>query len=106
MATKLLFPITASFGAALAAQLEGTMVALWAADRSPACAGVSPSESCSLNTVVAVVAGTFFAVETLAATLVALVLLRNGKRFGATVAATALVGALAIEHLWLLGPRA
>jgi hypothetical protein len=106
MRQRLLVPIGVSFAAAFAAQVEGTMVALWAADRSPACAAQSPSESCSLNTIVAFIAGTFFAVETLAATLVALVLFRNGKRFGAAVAVTALAAALAIEHLWLLGSGA
>jgi hypothetical protein len=106
MRTKLLVPVGVSFAAAFAAQAEGTIVALWASTRSTACAGQSPSASCSLNTAVAFIAGTFFAVETLAATLVALVLFRNGKRFGAAVAVTALVAALAIEHLWLLGSGA
>jgi hypothetical protein len=106
MRERLLLPIGVSFAVALAAQVEGTTVARWAADRSPACTGQSPSGGCSLNAIVAVIAGTFFAVETLAATLVGLVLLRNGRRFGAAVAATALVAALAIEHLWLLGSGA
>jgi hypothetical protein len=48
------------------------------------------------------VAGCFFAVETLAAVLVALILARGGKRFGAGVAIAALLCALALEHLWLL----
>jgi hypothetical protein len=106
MRTKLLLPLAVSVATAFAAQGEGTLVALWAGDRSTACSGPSPSASCSLNTSVAFIAGTFFAVETLAATLVALVLLRNGRRFGAAVAATALAAALAIEHLWLLGSGA
>jgi hypothetical protein len=106
MRAKLMLPIGISLAAALTAQLEGSVVALWAADRSPPCAGQSPSETCSLNMIVAFIAGTFFAVETLAATLVALVLFRNGKRFGAAVAITALAAALAIEHLWLLGSGA
>jgi hypothetical protein len=102
MRSKLLAPIAYSFGAAGLAQLEGTMFALWAADRAPGCSTSSPAEACSLNTFIASVAGSFFAVETLAATLAALVLLRNGKRFGATVALTALAAALAVEHMWLL----
>jgi hypothetical protein len=102
MRERLAFPLAVSAGAALVAQLEGTMVALWAADRVPACTGSSPAEGCSLNSVVAMIAGTFFAVETLAATLVTLVLLRNGKRQGAFVTAAALVAALAVEHAWLL----
>jgi hypothetical protein len=106
MRERLLLPIGVSLAAAFAAQVEGTMVALWAADRSPACASAIAAGGCSLNTVVAFIAGTFFAVEALAATLVALVLFRNGKRFGAAVAVTALAAALAIEHLWLLGSRA
>jgi hypothetical protein len=106
MRTKLLLPVGVSFAAAFAAQVEGTMVALWAADRSSACSAQTPSGACSLNTVLSFVAGAFFAVETLAATLVALVLLRNGRRFGAAVAVTGLMAALAIEHLWLLGSGA
>jgi hypothetical protein len=102
MRAKLLFPIGVSLAAALVAQLEGTAVTLWAADRTTACGGSSPAEACSLNGVVAFVAGSFFAVETLAATLAALVLIRNGKRFGAAVALAALAGALLIEHLSLL----
>jgi hypothetical protein len=101
MRAKLAFPLAVSLGAALVAQLEGTMLTLWA-DRSTACSGSSPAEACSLNAVVAFIAGTFFAVETLAATLVALVLLRNGKPDGALLAAGALVAALAVEHIWLL----
>jgi hypothetical protein len=102
MRARLAFPIAVSLGAALVAQLEGTMVTLWAADRSTACSRSSPAEGCSLNSVVAFIAGTFFAVETLAATLVALVLVRNGKRDGALLTAGALVAALAVEHVWLL----
>jgi hypothetical protein len=102
MRARFLLPIGVSFAAALAAQLEGTAVTLWAADRTTACDGSSPAEACSLNAFIAFIAGSFFAVETLAATLVALVLLRNGKRFGAAVAATALAAALAVEHIWLL----
>jgi hypothetical protein len=102
MRAKLLFPLTVSFAAAIAAQAEGTMVALWAADRSSACAGTSPAEGCAFNSIVAFLAGTFFAVETLAATLTALVLYRNGKRFGAGITAAGLVAALAVEHIWLL----
>lgn len=100
--TRLALPLAASLAAALLAQLEGTMVALWAADRSTACSGADPAESCALNSTIALVAGTFFAVETLAATLVALVLARNGKRDGALLAVGALVSALALEHYWLL----
>jgi hypothetical protein len=55
-----------------------------------------------LNGTISVVAGAFFAVETLAAVLVGLVLLRNGKRLGAGVAITALCCALVLEHVWLL----
>ena len=51
---------------------------------------------------VSFIAGSFFAVETLAATLTSLVLYRNGKRFGAGVTAASLVAALAVEHVWLL----
>jgi hypothetical protein len=104
MRAKLLLPIGMSLGAGLAAQLEGTLFALWAAGRSPDCSAASPAAACSLNGVIAFIAGTFFAVETLAAVLVGLVLLRNGKRLGAGVAVAALALALAIEHLWLLGP--
>jgi hypothetical protein len=55
-----------------------------------------------MNGVVSVLGGTFFAVETLAATLTALVLYRSGKRLGATVTAAALIAALTVEHVWLL----
>jgi hypothetical protein len=102
MRMKLLFPLTVSFIAAFAAQVEGTMVTLWAADRSTACSGSSPSESCSMNAVVGFLAGTFFAVETLAATLTSLVLYRNGRRLGAAATAASLVAALAVEHIWLM----
>ena len=55
---------------------------MWASNRNTVCSASSPSEACSLNGVVSVLAGAFFAVETLApATLTALVLYRNGKRF-------------------------
>jgi hypothetical protein len=106
MRAKLALPIGVSVAAGVLAQLEGTLFAFWAAGRTPDCTAASPAAACSLNGVIAFIAGTFFAVETLAATLVALVLLRNGKRFGAAVAAAALALALAIEHLWLLGPSA
>ena len=102
MGTRLLLPLSISFAAALPAAIEGTSVASWAADRSPPCAGPSPAEACSLNGFIAIIAGGFFAVETLAAILVALVLARNGKRLGAAVAIAALMSALALEHVWLL----
>jgi hypothetical protein len=102
MRAKLVLPIAASLGAALLAQLEGTLVTLWAADRSTACSGSTPAEGCALNTVISFVAGTFFAVETFAGMLVGLVLLRNGKRQGALLAVAGLVAALVVEHLWLL----
>ena len=98
----LLLPLSVSFAAAVTAAVEGTNVASWAADRGPACAGTSPAEACSLNGAIAIIAGGFFAVETLAAVLVALVLARNGKRLGAAVAVAALLSALALEHVWLL----
>ncbi len=100
--TRIALPLVASVAVALLAQLEGTIVALWAADRSTACSGADPAEGCALNSTIALVAGTFFAVETLAATLVAFVLARNGKREGALLAVGALVSALALEHYWLL----
>jgi hypothetical protein len=100
MHVKLLRPIGISVGAALLAQVEGTIVAVSAADRS--CAGSNAPAACGLDNAIALVVGMFFAVETLAAALVALVLLQNGKRFGATVAVTALAAALAIEHMWLV----
>jgi hypothetical protein len=102
MAARLVLPLLISFAAALTAAVEGISVASWAGDREPACTGSSPAEACSLNGVIAMVAGMFFAVETLAAVLVALVLARNGKRLGAAVAIAALVSALALEHVWLL----
>ena len=102
MRAKLLFPVSFALAAAFAAQVEGTAVTMWASDRSTVCSGSSPSEACSLNGVVSVLAGTFFAVETLAVTLTVLVLYRNGKRFSAGIAVTGLVLALAVEHMWLL----
>ena len=78
------------------------MITRWASGRTSACAPTSPAGACELNDTVSFLAGTFFAVETLAATLTALVLYRNGKRFSAAVAATALALALVIEHAWLL----
>ena len=102
MGARLLLPLFISFAAAMTAAIEGVSVASWAGDRSPACSGSSPAEACSLNGAIAMVAGCFFAVETLAAVLVALVLARNGKRLGAAVAVAALVSALALEHVWLL----
>ena len=102
MRAKLTFPLSVAFAAAFAAQIEGMMVARWASDRSSACAASSPAGACSLNATVSFLAGTFFAVETLAATLTALVLYRNGKRFSAGIAVTGLVLALAVEHMWFL----
>jgi hypothetical protein len=102
MRAKLLFPVSFALAAAFAAQVEGTAVTMLASGRSTACSGSSPAEACSLNGVVSVLAGAFFAVETLAATLTALVLYRNGRRFSAGIAATGLVLALAVEHMWLL----
>jgi hypothetical protein len=99
---KLTLPLTIAFTAAFAAQVEGMMMTRWASGRTTACAPTSPVGACELNDTVSFLAGTFFAVETLAATLTALVLYRNGKRFSAAVAATALVLALIIEHAWLL----
>ena len=102
MAARLLLPLSVSFAAAVTAAIEGMSVASWAGDREPACSGSSPAEACSLNGIVAVTVGCFFAVETLAAVLVGLVLFRNGKRLGAGVAVAALLSALALEHIWLL----
>ena len=102
MAARLIFPLVVSFAAALTAEVEGTAFAWWSADRAPACSGSSPAEACSLNGFIAFMAGGFFAIETLAAVLVGLVLFRNGKRLGAGIAAAALVSALALEHVWLL----
>ena len=102
MRARLAFPLTIAFAAAFAAQVEGMLVARWAYDRGTACSSSAAGGECALNSVISFFVGTFFAVETLAATLIALVLHRNGKRFGAAVAATGLVLALGIEHLWLL----
>jgi hypothetical protein len=102
MRARLAFPLTIAFAAAFAAQVEGVLVTRWASDRGTACSPSGAAGECALDGAVSFLAGTFFAVETLAATLIALVLYRNGKRFGATVAATGLVLALGIEHLWLL----
>ena len=102
MRAKLTFPLSVAFAAAFAAQIEGMMVTRWASDRGSACSASSPAGACTLNGIVSFLAGTFFSVETLAATLTALVLYRNGKRFSAAVAATGLVAALVIEHAWLL----
>lgn len=97
-----MLPLGVAFAAAIFAQAEGTVVARWGADRNTACSGPTPAGGCALNGTISIVAGTFFAVETLAAVLVALVLVRNGKRLGAAVALAALVSALALEHVWLL----
>ena len=102
MRAKLVVPLGVSFAAALFAQAEGTAVARWAADHGPACTGPTPAGGCALNGAISVVAGAFFAVETLAAVLVGLVLFRNGKRLGAGVTIAALACALALEHVWLL----
>src|SRR5262249_18902394 len=102
MRARLAFPLTVAFAAAFAAQIEGVLVARWASDRGTACSSSGAAGECALSGVISFLAGTFFAVETLAATLIAVVLHRNGKRFGAAVAATGLVLALGIEHLWLL----
>jgi hypothetical protein len=105
MRARLAFPLTVAFAAAFAAQVEGVLVARWASDRGTACSPSGAAGECALDGAVSFLAGTFFAVETLAATLIALVLYRNGKRFGAAVAAAGLVFALGIEHLWLLSHR-
>ena len=102
MRAKLTFPLTAAFAAAFAAQIEGMMVTRWASNRSTACSASSPTGACELNNTISFLAGTFFAVETLAATLTALVLYRNGKHFSAAVTATGLVAALMVEHAWLI----
>jgi hypothetical protein len=102
MRAKLGLPLTVAFSAAFIAQVEGMLVTRWASDRGTACSPSSAAGECSLNGVVSFLAGTFFAVETLAATLTAFVLYRNGKRFSAAVAAAGLVLALGVEHLWLL----
>jgi hypothetical protein len=105
MRARLAFPLTVAFAAALAAQVEGVLVTRWASDRGTACSPSGAAGECALDGAVSFLAGTFFAVETLAATLIALVLHRNGKRFGAAVAAAGLVLALGIEHMWLLSHR-
>ena len=97
-----MLPLGVSFAAAIFAQAEGTFAARWGADHNTACAAPSPAAGCALNGTISVVAGAFFAVETLAAVLVALVLARNGKRLGAAVAVAALFSALGLEHVWLL----
>lgn len=97
-----MLPVGVAFAAAIFAQAEGTFVARWGADHNTACSDPSPAAGCALNGTISVVAGTFFAVETLAAVLVALVLARNGKRLGAAVAVAALLSALGLEHVWLL----
>jgi hypothetical protein len=102
MRAKLTFPLTIAFAAAFAAQIEGMMVTRWASDRSSVCSASGPAGACELNGTVSFLAGTFFAVETLAATLTALVLYRNAKRFSAAVTAAGLVLALVVEHAWLL----
>ena len=102
MRVKLTFPLAVAFAAAFVAQVEGMLVTRWASDRASACSSTSPVGACALNGTVSFIAGTFFAVETLAGTLTALVLYRNGKRFSAAVTTTALVLALVVEHAWLL----
>jgi hypothetical protein len=102
MRAKLTFPLSVAFAAAFAAQIEGMMVTRWASNRSAACSASGPMGACDLNNTISFLAGTFFAVETLAATLAALVLYRNGKSFSAAVTAAGLALALAVEHAWLL----
>ena len=102
MRAKLAFPLSVAFAAAFAAQIEGMVITRWASDRSSVCSASAPAGACDLNGVVSFLAGTFFAVETLAATLTALVLYRNGKRFSAGVTAAGLVLALVVEHAWLV----
>jgi hypothetical protein len=102
MRERLMLPLGVSVAAAIFAQAEGTFVARWGADHNTACSGPTPAGGCALNGTISLVAGTFFAVETLAAVLVGLVLVRNGKRLGAAVAVAALIAALAVEHFWLL----
>jgi hypothetical protein len=106
MRARLAFPLAVAFAAAFAAQVEGVLVTRWASDRGTACSSSGAAGECALNGVISFLAGTFFAVETLAATLIALVLHRNGKRFGAAVAAAGLLLALGVEHLWLLTHQA
>ena len=105
MRARLAFPLTVAFAATFAAEVEGVLVARWASDRGTACSPSGAAGECALDGAVSFLAGTFFAVETLAATLIALVLHRNGKRLGAAVTAAGLVLALGIEHLWLLSHR-
>jgi len=102
MRAKLTFPLSVAFAAAFVAQVEGMLVTRWVSDRNSVCSPTSPTGACSLSGTVSFLAGTFFAVEVLAATLTALVLFRNKKRFSAAVTATALVLALVVEHAWLL----
>jgi hypothetical protein len=102
MRTRLALPLLISLAAAATAAVEGAGVAWWSAGRDPVCAGPSPAEACSLNGAISLVAGAFFAVETLAAVLVGLVLFWNGKRLGAGIAIAALGSALVVEHIWLL----
>src|SRR5262249_47290228 len=101
MRARLAFPLSVAFAAAFVAQIEGVLVTRWASDRGAACSPSGAAGECALNGVIP-----FFAVETLAATVIALVLHRNGKRFGAAVAAAGLVVALGVEHLWLLTHQA
>jgi hypothetical protein len=105
MRARLAFPLTVAFAAAFAAQVEGVLVTRWASDRGTACSPSGVAGECALDSAVSFLAGTFFAVETLAATLIALVLHRNGKHFGAAVAVAGLVLALGIEHAWLFSHR-
>ena len=93
MLARLTFPLSVAFAAAFTAQVEGMLVTRWAADRGSACSATSPTGACTLNGTISFLAGTFFAVETLAATLTALVLYRNGKRFSATASQRAESGA-------------
>jgi|SRR5262249_35555314 len=102
MRARLAFPLAVAFAAASVAQVEGVLVTRWVSGRGTACSSSGAAGECALDGAVSFLAGTFFAVETLAATLIALVLLRNGKRFGAAVAVAGLVLALGIEHAWLL----
>src|SRR2546430_4040232 len=73
MLARLTFPLSVAFAAAFTAQVEGMLVTRWAADRGSACSATSPTGACTLNGTISFLAGTFFAVETLAATLTALV---------------------------------
>ena len=105
MRARLAFPLTVAFAAAFVVQVEGMLVTRWASDRGTACSPSGAAGECALDSAVSFLAGTFFAVETLAATLIALVLHRNGKRLGAAVAVAGLVLTLGVEHLWLLSHR-